>query len=63
VSEKSILEAIRVLYEKEKLVIEGAGAASTAVLLERKSELKGKRVVAVVSGGNISEEEVVSLLS
>ena len=63
VSEKSILEAIRVLYEKEKLVIEGAGAASTAVLLERKSELTGKRVVAVVSGGNISEEEVVSLLS
>ncbi len=63
VSEKSILEAIRVLYEKEKLVIEGAGAASTAVLLERKSELAGKRVVAVVSGGNISEEEVVSLLS
>lgn len=63
VSEKSILEAIRVLYEKEKLVIEGAGAASTAVLLEHKSELVGKRVVAVISGGNISEEEVVSLLS
>ncbi|MHA1966060.1 MAG: threonine ammonia-lyase [Candidatus Thorarchaeota archaeon] len=63
VSEKSILEAIRVLYEKEKLVIEGAGAASTAVLLEHKVELVGKRVVAVVSGGNISEEEVVSLLS
>jgi threonine dehydratase len=63
VSEKSILEAIRVLYEKEKLVIEGAGAASTAVLLEHKSELIGKRVVAVVSGGNISEEEVISLLS
>jgi threonine dehydratase len=63
VSEKSILEAIRVLYEKEKLVIEGAGAASTALLLEHKAELVGKRVVAVVSGGNISEEEVVSLLS
>ncbi|MHA2323651.1 MAG: threonine ammonia-lyase [Candidatus Thorarchaeota archaeon] len=63
VSEKSILEAIRVLYEKEKLVIEGAGAASTAMLLEYKAELVGKRVVAVVSGGNISEEEVISLLS
>jgi threonine dehydratase len=63
VKEESILEAIRVLYEKEKLVIEGAGAASIAVLLERKSELKGKRVIAVISGGNISEDEVISLLS
>ncbi len=63
VQEKSILEAIRILYEKENLVIEGAGAASTAVLLEHKSQFIGKRVVAVVSGGNISEEEVVSLLS
>jgi len=63
VREKSILEAIRVLYEQENLVIEGAGAASTAVLLERKSELRGKRVVVVVSGGNISEKEVVSLIS
>jgi threonine dehydratase len=63
VSEKSILDAIRVLYEEEKIVIEGAGAASTAVLLERKSELIGKRIVSVVSGGNISEEEVVALIS
>ncbi len=62
VTEKSILEAIRVLYEKENLIIEGAGAASTAVLLELKNELRGKLVVAVVSGGNISEEEVLSLL-
>ncbi len=63
VSEKSILDAIRVLYEKENLVVEGAGSASTAVLLERKSEFTRKRVVAVVSGGNISEEEVVALIS
>jgi threonine dehydratase len=63
VREESILEAIRILYEKEKLVIEGAGAASIAVLIERKSELKGKRVIAIISGGNISEDEVISLLS
>jgi len=62
VKEKSILEAMRVLYEKESLIIEGAGAASTAAILERQSELSGKRVVAVLSGGNISEEELLSLL-
>lgn len=63
VKESSILEAIRVLYENEKLTIEGAGAASTAVILERLSEFKGKRIVAVVTGGNISEDELTSLIS
>ena len=63
VRENSILEAIRALYEKEKFVIEGAGAASTAVLLEHRADFVGKRVVAVVSGGNINEEEVLALLS
>ncbi len=63
VREKSILEALGVLYKKEGLVIEGAGAVSTAALLERISEFKGKCVVVVVSGGNISEEELVALLS
>ncbi len=63
VQEKSILEALSVLYEQEGLVIEGAGAASTAALLERVSEFKGKRVALVVSGGNISEEELMALLS
>jgi len=63
VKESSILEAIRVLYENEKLTIEGAGAASTAVILERWREFKGKRIVAVVTGGNISEDELTSLIS
>jgi threonine dehydratase len=63
VKEKAILMAIRILYEEEKLLIEGAGAASTAVLLENALEFIGKRLVLVVSGGNISEDEIVSLLS
>ena len=63
VKEDSILKAMRVLYEQESLVIEGAGAASTAAILERSKELTGKRVVAVLSGGNISEEELLSLLN
>jgi len=63
VKEDSILKAMRILYEQESLVIEGAGAVSVAAILERKNELAGKRVVAVVSGGNISEEEVLSLIN
>jgi threonine dehydratase len=62
VKETSILQAIRVLYEDENLKIEGAGSASTAALLENASEFEGKRVVVVLSGGNIGEEEIRSLL-
>ncbi|MFX1580156.1 MAG: threonine/serine dehydratase [Promethearchaeota archaeon] len=62
VKEDSILSAMRILYEQESLVIEGAGAASTAAILERKNELTGKRVIAVVSGSNISEDDLLNLL-
>jgi threonine dehydratase len=63
VKESSILQAMRLLYEEEGLKIEGAGAASTAALLENSKEFEGKRVVLVLSGGNIGEEEIRSLLS
>jgi threonine dehydratase len=62
VKENSILQAMRVLYENEELMIEGAGATSSAALLENASEFEGKRVVVVLSGGNIGEEEIRSLL-
>ncbi len=62
VRESSILEAIRFLYEKESLTIEGAGAASVAALIEMGRTMTGKSVVAVVSGGNISEENVRALI-
>jgi threonine dehydratase len=62
VKESSILQAMRLLYEKEGHRIEGAGATSTAAILERVDGFAGKRVVLVLSGGNISEEEIHSLL-
>jgi threonine dehydratase len=62
VQESSLLEAIRILYEQESLIIEGAGAASTADILQRDNEFSGKTIVAVVSGGNISENHVKSLI-
>jgi threonine dehydratase len=63
VRESSILQAMRILYENEELLIEGAGAASTAAILEHASEFEGKRVVLVLSGGNITEEEIRSLFN
>ncbi|NHI88852.1 MAG: threonine/serine dehydratase [Candidatus Thorarchaeota archaeon] len=62
VKEESILNAMRVLYQQEQLLVEGAGATSTAFILEKSSEFMGKHVVAVVSGGNITKDELESIL-
>jgi threonine dehydratase len=54
VDEEEIAEAILMFLEREKTVAEGAGAASLAALLHRRiPSVLGKKVVVVVSGGNI----------
>ncbi|MFA4926791.1 MAG: threonine/serine dehydratase [Candidatus Aminicenantales bacterium] len=53
VSEESISEAMRILYEDHKERVEGAGALSLAGWLTAPELFSGKRVAAVVSGGNI----------
>lgn len=53
VREDSIAMAILLFLERKKLVVEGAGAVSLAALMENKERFAGKRVVLVVSGGNI----------
>jgi threonine dehydratase len=53
VDDFEIGEAVLLLLERLKLLAEGAGAAALAGALKLRSELKGKRVVLVLSGGNI----------
>lgn len=53
VDEEDIANAILLLLEREKTVAEGAGATSTAALLQRKTSLVGKKTVSLVCGGNI----------
>ena len=53
VSEDEIAAAILKLMEKQKLVAEGAGAVSVAAVMFDKIPLEGKKVVCIVSGGNI----------
>ena len=55
VKEKSIEEAIRLLWKKEGQIVEGAGATVIAHILEKKRKFAKKNVVAVVSGGNIED--------
>ena len=53
VSDDEVSSAILALIEKQKMIAEGAGAVAVAAVMSGKFSLKGKRVVAVVSGGNI----------
>jgi len=60
VDEEEIANAILFLLEKQKLVVEGAGAVTVAAMLHKKLEyLSGKKVALVLSGGNMD----VTLLS
>ncbi len=52
-SEDAIARAILLFLERKKLVVEGAGAVPLAALLENCERFRGKRIVLVVSGGNI----------
>ncbi|HEY4999401.1 MAG TPA: threonine ammonia-lyase [Usitatibacter sp.] len=53
VDEGDIEEAIVMLLEIEKTVVEGAGAAPMAALLRNRERFAGKRVALVLGGGNI----------
>ena len=60
VDDEEIASAILYLLEKQKLVVEGAGAVGVAALLHNKIEnIKGKKIALVLSGGNMD----VTLLS
>ncbi len=53
VEEDEIASAILMLMERKRIVAEGAGAAPLAALLSRRLKMRGKRIVLVISGGNI----------
>lgn len=53
VTEDEIASAILTLIEKQKMIAEGAGAVSVAAAMFEKFPIQGKKVVSVVSGGNI----------
>lgn len=53
VTDDEISAAILSLIEKQKLIAEGAGAASVAAAMFNKVPIKSKKVICLVSGGNI----------
>jgi threonine dehydratase len=56
VSDKEIVEAMRLLWERMKIVVEPSGAVSLAALLQICDQLKGRRIGVILSGGNVDLE-------
>ena len=52
-SEAGIVDALRFLWERLKIVVEPSSAVVVAPLLERRMGLEGRRVGAILTGGNV----------
>jgi len=62
VGERSLEQAVSLLLQIEKSVVEGAGAAGLAALLEHPERFKGKTVGVVLCGGNIDTRLLANVL-
>ncbi len=63
VEEEEIRQAIVHYLEKARTLAEGAGAAPLAAALKCKDEVRGKKVVLYLSGGNISRPTLIRILT
>jgi len=53
VTESSIIEAMRMIWERMKIIVEPSGAVPLAALVEKKIDFTGKRIGIILSGGNV----------
>lgn len=63
VSDQEIIAAMRLLFERAKLVVEPSGAVGLAALLSGRIDVAGQRIVVVLSGGNVGADQVASLFA
>jgi threonine dehydratase len=57
-TEESIKSAMRLIWERMKIVIEPSSAVPLAVILENPDVFRGKKIVIIISGGNVDLSEL-----
>ncbi len=62
VSEDAMRDAIVLFLQKAKTLSEGAGASSLAGARQLQDELRGKKVALILSGGNITPEQLTQVI-
>lgn len=63
VTDEEIAEAMRTIYECTHNAAEGAGAAAVAAIAKERDRVQGKKVAAVLSGGNVDRAMFSNVLS
>ena len=63
VTDAELVEAMRFLWERMKLVVEPTGALATAGVLSRAIDVRGRRVGIILSGGNVDLRAMASLFA
>lgn len=63
VSEDEIMGAMRNVLKNHHLVIEGSAGVAVAAIIKQKEEMKGKKVAAIICGGNVSEDILKKVIS
>ncbi len=58
VGEREIIDAMRLVWERAKIVVEPSGAVAIAALCDERADLLGARVGVIVSGGNVDLERL-----
>lgn len=58
VSERGIVRAMRMIWERMKIIVEPSGAVPLAAIMENKLDVRGKKVGIVLSGGNVDLEKL-----
>ena len=58
-----VVEAMRFVFERMKLVLEPSGACALAALMHHRDQFRGQRVGVTLSGGNIGIDRFVALLT
>jgi len=63
VTEEEIVAAMRLIWERMKIVVEPSAAVPFASVLKSKEKFKGKRVGIILSGGNVDLERAAKLFA
>ena len=63
VTDDEVAAAMRAVFDDTHNVAEGAGAAAVAAILQEGAGLRGKRVAAILSGGNVDRAMFAEVLS
>jgi threonine dehydratase len=62
ISEDEIKDGMFYIFEKHRLIVEGAAAVGIGALLSQKISVKGKKVVTLLSGNTINSEEYIRII-